>query len=166
MNWKNILGQIAPVLASSIGGPFGGAAVKFIAGKLLGNEDASEEDLAAYIEGASPETLAQLRQLDQEFKLEMAKLGIRESELAVQDRESARTLASKNMVPHIVISAVYSLAYFLVLYLFVTGKVDTADNQELISTLISLLTAAQLQVLNFWFGSSAGSKEKTNRLNK
>lgn len=165
MNWKDIVKKVAPTLGTAIGGPFGGIAAKFIASKFLGKDDATEDEIADAIIGSSPEQLVKLRELDSQFKLEMRRLGIREDELAVEDRKSARELARGNMVPHIVLSAIYTAAYGAVLYAFVTGGVDIAeDTRPELNIVLGVLTAAQTQIMNFWFGSSSGSKHKdTNR---
>jgi len=165
-DWKGLVGKVAPVIGSALGGPFGGVATKFLADKLLGKEDATEEELEAAIVGASPETLARLKEIDANFKTEMKRLGIAEEELHVRDRESARGLAQKSMLPHILLSLAYSIAYFVTLYVYITGNVQLSEDLETLGiSLLSILSAAQMQIMNFWFGSSSGSKEKTERLN-
>ena len=63
MDWKALVKTVAPVLGTALGGPLGGAATKFLTGKLLGDENASEQELADFIGGASPEQLLQIKQL-------------------------------------------------------------------------------------------------------
>jgi hypothetical protein len=38
------------------------------------------------------------------------------------------------------------------------------DIKDMVMTLLGIMTAAQAQIMNFWFGSSSGSKEKTSKL--
>lgn len=162
MDWKGIVKTIAPVLGTALGGPLGGAATKFLTGKLLGDEDASEQDLADFVNGASPEQLLHIKQLDQQFEKDMRALDVDVMKLDQADRASARTLAQNDMRPHIVISAIYTIMYGLVLYMLLDGKVDVpADQMGLVMAVVGILTAAQTQILNFWFGSSAGSKAKS-----
>lgn len=81
MDWKNIIGSVAPVLGTALGGPFGGAATKWLAGKLLGDENASESDLADAVLRASPEKLAEIKRLDNDFEVKMKELGIERDKL-------------------------------------------------------------------------------------
>ena len=165
MDWKDIVKNIAPVVGGTIGGPFGAIGMKFLAGKLLGDENATEADIENAVLNASPELLQKLKLADLEFKKEMAELGFKEAELHVRDRESARDMAKVNMVPQIIMSAIYTIAYGIVLYNFMIGNINVPEqHQVLFGSLIGILTAAQIQILNFWFGSSSGSKEKTTSL--
>lgn len=162
-----ILKSLAPTLATALGGPLGGAAVKFAVDKLMpGTEVENEQQgmdlLEQFINGANPERMAQLKALDNEFKLEMRRLDFRDAELNVQDRNSARQLATaRGMAPQLILSVVYTIAYGVVLYCFMAGRIMVPDAQQILfGSLIGILTAAQVQILNFWFGSSSGSKGK------
>lgn len=159
-DWKKILGAIAPKLATAVGGPFAGMATKFIAAKLLGNESASEIELAEAIENASPAQLAQLKGIEAEFKTEMRRLGIEEYGLEIEDRKDARAIVDKR--PQIVLSIMYSIGYFGLVIGLMLGTLEIPENgRDMMIGLLGVLTAAQTQVLNFWFGSSSGSKDKS-----
>lgn len=159
-DWKKILGAIAPKLAMAVGGPFAGMATKFIAAKLLGNESASEIELAEAIENASPAQLAQLKGIEAEFKTEMRRLGIEEYGLEIEDRKDARAIVDKR--PQIVLSIMYSIGYFGLVIGLMLGTLEIPENgRDMMIGLLGVLTAAQTQVLNFWFGSSSGSKDKS-----
>lgn len=159
-DWKKILGAIAPKLATAVGGPFAGMATKFIAAKLLGNESASEIELAEAIENASPAQLAQLKGIEAEFKTEMRRLGIEEYGLEIEDRKSARGM--KNQIPQIILGCVFvSLYAGLLLGLLTDFLVIPEGQSALLNVLLGILTAGISQVLNYFFGSSSGSKDKT-----
>ena len=166
MDWKDIVKNIAPIIGGTIGGPFGAAGMKFLAGKLLGDESASEQDLADAVMGASPEQLMLIKKADQEFKVKMRELGFKEEELHIRDRDSARNLAAtQGMTPHIILSAIYTIGYLAVLGLFLTGEVIIAASiKSEFNMVLGVLTAAQIQIMNFWFGSSSGSKQKTEQM--
>lgn len=154
--WKDIVKQFAPKLGAALGGPMAGIATKFIAGKLLNNENASDKELDLAIAGASPKVLANLRKAEKDFEKEILSL-------QVEDRKSAREMytASKNKNPQIILSVVYTLGYFGVLFgLMTDGLTIPIDHKDLFLILFGILTAAQTQILNFWFGSSSGSKDK------
>ena len=152
--WKDILKSVAPKLGAALGGPMGGIATKFIANKLLGNENATEEELALAIEGASPEDLARLKQIEYDYETEV---------LSIQaaDRASAREMADKR--PQIILSGLYSSGYFGLIFGIMAGwLILPVDGQAstLMVGLIGILTAAQTNIIQFWFGSSSGSKDK------
>lgn len=157
---KGLLGALAPTLGTAIGGPMGGIAMKFLADKFTGGDTGKVED---FLLSANPEQLQQLKVAEMEFKRDMAKLGVDLEEIAAKDRDSARDLAkARGFMPQVVMSVVYTAGYFGVLYAFITGSIDVqADHQSMFNGLLGVLSAAQIQIINFWFGSSAGSKSKT-----
>jgi hypothetical protein len=161
IDWKTLVKSIAPTLGTTLGGPAAGLAVKFLADRFLGKPDAGESDVADAIMAASPEKLLEVKKLDNDFKVQMKQLDIDVYKLEVEDRRSARDLAKFDIGPHVVLSALYTFGYFAVLYLFLTGNVQVAtDAKDAFNQIIGVLTAAQVTILAFWFGSSYGSKVK------
>ena len=138
----------------------GGVAMKFLADKFTGGDTGKVED---FLLSAHPEQLQQLKIADIEFRREMAKLGVDLERIAVDDRKDARDLAkTRGLLVQAALSVFYTVGYFSVFFAFIFGKVQVDENYtEMVVTLIGALGAAQLQVLNFWFGSSSGSREKT-----
>ena len=88
-DWKSTLGAIAPILGTAIGGPFGALAGKAL-GDALGVDGADEAAVSEALRRATPEQLLAIKQADHQFKLDMAKLGFKPEELALEDRKSAR----------------------------------------------------------------------------
>lgn len=165
MNWKDIVKSVAPVLGTALGGPLGGTAVKFIAEKVLGDSSADESTVAEFIASASPDKLLELKALDQDFKIQMKQLDVDVFALEQKDRDSARALFKINIWPQIVLSALYIVGYFIVLVAVLTGKVAIPESsQSLVNVLIGMLSTAVPMILQFWFGSSMGSKEKTAKM--
>lgn len=160
---KGILQTVAPTLATAVGGPLGGVAVKFLADKFVGGDTGQVED---FLMAASPEKLAELKIADKDFQVEMRKLDIDLEKLNVQDRASARDLAkSKGIIPQVTLSVVYTVGYFAVMFFFITGKIQVPpDSKVMFGGLLGVLSTAQIQIMNFWFGSSAGSKAKTEAM--
>ena len=72
MALSDILKEIAPTIATALGGPLAGAAVSFLSSKLGVDPSIVEQTVA----GMKPPDLLQMKQLDNDFKLEMAKQGI------------------------------------------------------------------------------------------
>lgn len=166
MSWKDTLAKVAPVLAGALGSPLAGVAVK--AGLDMLGIEGDESTLEEIVMRSDPDALLKLKQAEHNFKTTLRELDIKEKELNVGDRDSARQLAkTKGIWPQLVLSSAYSIAYGVVLYCFMSGLINVPEDQVvLFGSLIGVLTAAQVQVLNFWFGSSSGSKEKTNAMSE
>lgn len=164
-NWKSVLGNLAPAVAAAFGGPLAGTATKFLADKLLGKPDADQTEVEAAILGATPDDLAKLRELDNEFRIAMSKLDIDIFALEVEDRKSARDMAKDNMWPQIVLSVLFLGGYFALVFMLFSGEVElTEQNQQMGQILLGVITGAVPSILQFWFGSSHGSKSKTAAL--
>jgi len=155
-----ILKGVAPVLATAVAGPAGGAAVGWIASKL-GIPDDTIEGVTKALTG-NPEMTLKLKELDLEY-----------AKLEVQDRDSARqayaqvatsehaTKLDKIVVPVLALGVV-GLAFMLIGILMF---VDTPnDQQQLVIFALGFITSAAGQVLSFYFGSSQGSKDKTEEM--
>ncbi len=165
MNWKSLVRSVAPTLGAALGGPAGGMAVKFLSEQFLGKESAGEEALAAFVENASPSQMLEIKKADQQFAVQMRELDIDVFELEVGDRQNARDLFKVNMWPQIVLSALFIIGYFAILgVLMYFNGVEINDRVfGILNTVIGVLTAAIPMILQFWFGSSLGSKQKDQK---
>lgn len=166
MSWKDIVRTVAPTLGAALGGPAGGMAVKFMADQFLGNPEATEQDVAAFVQNASPDQMLEIKKADQEFAVRMRELDIDVFKLEVADRQNARDLFKVNIWPQIILSALFIIGYFSVMGALVWAH-DAQINDRIfgiLNTVIGVLTAAIPMILQFWFGSSQGSKEKTAKL--
>ena len=155
-----ILKGVAPVLATAVAGPAGGAAVGWIASKL-GIPDDTIEGVTKALTG-NPEMTMKLKELDLEY-----------AKLDAQDRDSARqayaqvatsehaTKLDKVVVPVLALGVV-GLAFTLIgVLMFVNTP---TDQQQIIIFALGFITSAAGQVLSFYFGSSQGSKDKTEEM--
>jgi hypothetical protein len=162
MSWKETLATVAPVLGAALGGPVGGVATKFIADKLLGKPTATSKEIEQAIVSASPEELSKLRELDNQFEIEMKKLDIDVFALEVKDRDSARQLFKVDKWPQITLSGLFIVGYFVILGLLLSNTITiTEDLKAPVMLLIGLITREVPTIMQFWFGSSSGSKDKT-----
>lgn len=162
---KEVVGAVAPAIATAMGGPFAGVATKFVADKFGITDTGSVEDFLVMASG-DPNKLLELKAAEIEFKQYLASLDIQEYQLANADRASARELATnRGVVVQAGLSLAYTIGYFTTLWLMIGGYTEIAEgHSEVVNTLIGALGAVQVQVVNFWFGSSRGSKEKTEAL--
>jgi hypothetical protein len=160
-----LLGQIAPSIATALGGPLAGVAVKTLSSALFGHEDASEEQISEAMASASPDQLAAIKKIDADFKVQMKSLDIDLERIAAGDRDSARQMQqnTKDATPKI-------LAYFItfgffgaLVWILVFGLPQTG--LEVILMMLGSLSTSWTGVVQFYYGSSAGSKAKTDALN-
>ena len=160
--WESILKTVAPVIGTAIGGPFGGMAAKALVSGLGGDENTTEDEMKKMVENASPETLLKLKEVETNFKTKMKELGIKEKDLAAKDRADARAMGIQTtLLPQMIISVIFISAFALILYTAFTGLGEMEETQKtIVNILLGILSAGVVQVMNFWFGSSSGSKEK------
>lgn len=159
MDWKGIVGTVAPTIATALGGPLAGMAIKAIGSALGLGDGASEKDVSTAMASATPEQLLALKKADQDFAVRMRELDIDLDRIAAADRDSARRREAevKDVTPRVLaflivgafIGAVASI-------LFGLGKVESA----LAGTLVGYLSAKAEQVVSYYFGSSSGSARK------
>jgi hypothetical protein len=155
-----LLKGVAPVLATAVAGPAGGAAVGWLASKL-GIPDDTIEGVTAALTG-NPELTLKLKELDLEYaKLEVAdRDSARQAYAAVATSEHATKL-DKVVVPVLALGVV-GLAFTLIgVLMFVNTP---TDQQQIIIFALGFITSAAGQVLSFYFGSSQGSKDKTEEI--
>ena len=161
-DWKDIVRSVAPTLATALGGPLAGAAVREMAENVLGDKDASEETVAAAIIGANPETLLKLREVDYAFKTKLVDAGVKLEELAASDRNSARRReidAKDSMTPR-VLALVVVAGWFLIQWYLLQHIIDDGM-REIIMRTLGTLDMALGMILGYYFGSSASSAAKT-----
>jgi len=159
-----LLGQVAPSIATALGGPLAGIAVKTLSNALLGHENGSEEDVSAALQSASPEQLAAIKRIDADFKVRMKELDIDLERISAGDRDSARRMQveTKDWTPK-------ALAFFItfgffgaLIWIMVFGIPQTGT--EVLLMMLGSLSTSWTGVVQFYYGSSAGSKQKTDAL--
>jgi len=159
-----LLGQVAPTIATALGGPLAGVAVKALSAVLLGHENGSEDDVKAAMASASPDQLAALKKIDADFKVSMKELDIDLERIAAGDRDSARKMQTetKDWVPKL-LAIVITLGFFgILVWMLVQGMPQTGT--EALLMMLGALGTAWTGVVNFYYGSSAGSKAKNDML--
>ena len=166
-DWKSTLSKVAPMVGAAVGGPFGGMAASAALSLLdiepeKGNEEAQ---LEMAMMSMSPEQAAKLQMAEKNWKKTMKELDLKVEDLHAKDRVSARDLAVKtSIMPQVILSGLYTAGYFAVLYLFLNGDVSVDDSMKAeFNLILGVLTAGQVQIMNFWFGSSSGSKNKVSK---
>jgi hypothetical protein len=160
MDW---LKQIAPTVASALGGPLAGMAVSAIS-KAVGVDEDKVQDLISSNK-MSAEQIAQVKLAEIELQKQAQELGLNFEKLAVEDRNSARTMqmATRSIVPP-ALAATITVGFFGILVMMLLGKLD--GNNPTILMMLGSLSTAWTGIIAYYFGSSAGSQAKTDLLAK
>jgi hypothetical protein len=152
-----LLGDVAPALATVVAGPLGGAAVSAIA-KQFGVEDTVEAVTKAI--SADPEAALKLAQIDLEtLKANQANTAdARAMQVAALNQSD---VFSKRFTMYL--TSFWSIA--AVIYIgFITFGDIPMQNVRFADTILGFILGTVIAtMLNFWFGSSIGSKEKDKK---
>jgi hypothetical protein len=159
MSW---LEQVAPTIATALGGPLAGLAVTAIA-KVIGVD---EKDVQNTIDSGklSADQIAQLKIAEIEFQKQTQELGLNFEKLATDDRKSARDMqiATNSFVPPM-LSILVVTAWGIIQYFLLTHVIAT-EMREIIIRVLGTLDGALMLILSFYFGSSAGNSRKDEML--
>lgn len=162
----NIVRTVAPTLASAVGGPLAGMATRAISEALLGKPDASEAELASAAAKATPEQLLALKTAEQDFTVQMRKLDLDIERLSNQDRASARDREVKtgDWTPKALAGAV-TVGFFGVLFWMIAYGLPQNGGEAML-VMLGTLGTAWGAIVSYYFGSSAGSREKNSTIMK
>ena len=158
MSW---LEQVAPTIATALGGPLAGLAVSAIS-KVLGID---EKDVQNTIDSGkmTSDQIAQIKIAEIEFQKQAQELGLNFEKLATDDRKSARDMQSntKSSVPANLAYAV-TIGFFSILIWLMIYPADTANTPLMI--MLGSLGTAWSGIIAFYYGSSSDSQKKDHML--
>lgn len=162
----NLVRTVAPTVAAAVGGPLAGMAVRTISEALLGKPDGTEQELAEAVKAATPEQLLALKQAEQSFAVRMRELDIDLERIAQADRASARDreVKTNDWTPKALAASV-TIGFFGVLGYMIANGLPTHGGEALL-VMLGTLGTAWGGIVSYYFGSSAGSREKTNAINQ
>lgn len=163
MDW---LKQIAPTAATLLGGPLAGMAVDAI-GKAIGMDDATKDQVKDALTSGTlnAEQMAAIKQAEADLALKVKQLDIDLEKVHAGDRASAREMAAKTgdtWTPRIIALTVF-VVWGAVNWKLFNGTIS-GDMRELVARALGTLDATLMAVIYYYFGSSAGSKEKTQAI--
>ncbi len=156
---KQILGTVAPLVATAVGGPFGGIASKLIKSALGVDSDSEVDQILAT---GDPEILLKLKNAEKEMDVEMRRLGIQEQDLYLKDTQSARDLAVKTGIgPQLTLAALFVGGYFVILVMVLSGWLTPSEGlKDMAMILIGVLAGEVPRIMSFFFGTTKGSSDK------
>jgi hypothetical protein len=140
-----LIGSVAPTIATALGGPVAGMAVKAISGALFGHDGASKDDIMTALANPTGDQLAALKKIDADFAVQMKALDIDLERIAAGDRDSARDMQkeTRDWIPRALAVSV-TVGFFAILLYLLLGALQTAWGG----------------IIAFYFGSSSGSQKK------
>jgi hypothetical protein len=162
----NLVRTVAPSIATAVGGPLAGMATRAISEALLGRPDGTDDELVEAAKTATPEQLLALKQAEQDFAVRMRELDIDLERITSADRNSAREREIKtgDWTPRALAAAV-TFGFFGVLSWMIANGLP-ANGGEAMLVMLGTLGTAWGAIISYYFGSSAGSREKTQQLNQ
>ena len=158
---KRAIAGAAPKLAHALGGPLAGAAVAALSKAIFGTENIDEAELEAALANATPEQLLAIKSAEHEFQIALRRASVDEERIHAGDRDSARRRQQlmDDWTPSI-LGALIIAGFFCVLGAMLARAIPAGAETEF-SIMLGALATMTAAVVNYFFGSSAGSKEKT-----
>lgn len=165
------IGALAPTIASALGGPLAGMAVTGLA-SALGLEPAAAQtpqgqaDMLKKLGLMDAATVAAMQKAEDDFKLALSQQNIDLAKINEAGTESARTMQiqTKSITPT-ALAVFVTFGFFGLLTLLAFHTVPSA-NQNTLMTMLGALGAAWSSIINFFFGSSAGSQAKDDTIKR
>jgi hypothetical protein len=133
---------------------------------LLGRPDASEEELIQAAQGATPDQLLALKKAEQEFLVRMRELEIDLERIDGADRNNAREREAKvsDWTPRILAAAVTFGFFGTLTYMIQYGL--PSQGGEALLVMLGTLGTSWGAIIAYYFGSSAGSRDKNETINR
>lgn len=149
-----LIGSVAPTIATALGGPVAGLAVKTLSNALFGHPDANDDEIKLALSNPTAEQLAALKKVDSDFKVQMKSLDIDLERIAASDRDSARNYAimTHDLTPRI-LAVIVVVAWGCVQW-FMLHNIIPTEMRELIARVLGTLDGALMLVLSYYFGSA------------
>lgn len=164
-SWQSLIGTVAPVLGTALGGPLGGVATTFICNALGLKSDSNDSDIQAALVG-NPDNLVKMKQAELDFQARMEQLNVDIDKINADDRDSARKreVDSKDNTPKL-LAFLVTIGFFGILAWMMSNTVP-AGSAQVLDVIVGALATGWVQVMSYYFGSSAGSDKKSDLLAK
>tara|TARA_R100000664_G_scaffold11765_2_gene19010 strand:- start:753 stop:1223 length:471 start_codon:yes stop_codon:yes gene_type:complete len=147
---KGVIGAVAPTIGTALGGPMGGMAMNMVSQALGVKND--QKVIEQKIQTATPDELAKLKEIDNEFELKMKELEIDLFALETADIEAARKTFSKDWTPKVLGTLV--LVGFIGYIFTVTLMPPDANSDTIVSLVLGYLGGLASAIISFYFGAS------------
>lgn len=173
MDWKQVIGKLAPTVASALLGPLAGGAVAAI-GEIFGISEPTQEKIQSLIESGqmTGEQIAALKMLELRLKAEEQERGFRYADLEVRDRESARerdaklALAGKRNVRADLMAGLAVLMICAMVWLVWKDPTLPDDIKGIVTLVLGRFLGYLDNIYNYEFGATRISARQTELLAK
>lgn len=164
MEWSDLgksVAKVAPLLGTAIGGPLGGGVGAIIASVFGAENDPTE--IASAIK-ADPQAAIKLRkiELDHSARLQELLLETTKSELA--DKQNARKENKHSKMPAILSVALNVFVAGIVYLLFYVAVPE--GSRDVLFMLLGVVVKEWGGAMQYWFGTTRSSAEKTRSMTK
>ena len=176
MSFKRVLGKIVPIAASvATSGVLGGGVASQIKSILNVGDKPTEAEIEAALAKASPEQYVALHALEARTREQAIKADLKLAELDVErekvhqaDRASARErqVQTKDSTPTVLAYIVTGSTFAMTAWLIAHGPPEDAAAATIVGALYGYAWSSVQTVLTYYFGSSLGSKDKTEAMAK
>jgi len=173
LDWKEVgkgLLNIAPTLATALGGPPGGmivgGAVKLLSQFLGLPETATPDMVAEAAAKLGPDQYVELQRIDGEYKQQLIAAGVKLEEIAAGDRDSARKnqAATGSKTPDI-LAFLLTAGFFGALASLIIFPVPDA-NKAIVYSMVGILGTVWVGSMAYWNGTTAAGARKTELLSQ
>lgn len=161
---NDFLKTLAPMLGTAFAGPLGGIAASFLADKL----GVQEKTIAAVTEalstgGMTSEQITSIREAETEFKKWMGDNQIKQDQLVVEDRKSARDMqiATHSRMPA-VLTIMVTIGFFSVLGALLA--MPELKTNEIVLVMVGQLSAVWGACVAFYVSTTFSSASKNQLL--
>ena len=147
---KGVIGAVAPTIGTALGGPMGNMAMNMVS-QALGCKN-TPKDVEKAVQNATPEQLADLKKIDNDFEIKMKELDVDLFALETADIQNARSTFSKDWTSKII--GVLIICGFLGYIFTVTIMPPSENSDTIVSLVLGYLGGLASAIISFYFGAS------------
>lgn len=147
----NLVGSVAPTIATALGGPLAGTAASAIA-EVLGVNSQDPRALEKAIAQATPEQLTEIKKAELNFEARMKELDVDIFALETADIQNARANNAKDWTARAI--ALGTMAAFIGYVFLVTIQPPDQNSDAIINLVLGYLGGMVSAVTSFYFGAS------------
>jgi hypothetical protein len=168
MKLAELIANTAPMLGSAVAGKAGelvGVIAKNVITSVFGlPENANENDLINTLK-TNPEALLKLREAELAFQQKLVDAEIEFEKIAANDRDSARKMQIATGSKFAELLAIFIIGFtcFICFYILQNG-VPNNVSEMVAGSILQLFMSLSVSIIGYFFGSSIGSKIKTDGL--
>lgn len=164
MDWQTIIIKTAPTIGTSIDTPASLLLVEFLNDNYF-DEKHDEDYVIEHFKNIKADDLTRLKELDSVFAKRLKELNINVYDLTESNNKFDEIRFKHNTKPQVILSTIFVFGFFIVLWYATVGKL-TADPtlRDILMLLMGVLVREMSTIMQFWFGSSQSSKDKSESM--